>query len=78
MPRTKIGANGATLGFEQTLWSAADILRGNMDASEYKHVVLGLVFLNHISDAFEERRETLDAAKAEGACDTLSRTLSLR
>src|SRR5258708_7798013 len=67
MPRTRKGSNGAKLGFEQTLWSAADILRGNMDASEYKHVVLGLVFLKHISDAFEERRETLEAAKAEGA-----------
>jgi len=47
--------NGANLGFEQTLWQAADKLRSNMDAAEYKHVVLGLVFLKYISDAFEER-----------------------
>jgi len=51
--------NGANLGFEQTLWQAADKLRGNMDASDYKHVVLGLIFLKYISDAFEERRESL-------------------
>lgn len=47
--------NGANLGFEQTLWLAADKLRGNMDAADYKHVVLGLIFLKYISDAFQER-----------------------
>src|SRR5437016_11294103 len=41
---------------EPTLWAAADKLRGNMDASEYKHVALGLIFLKYISDRFEERR----------------------
>ena len=41
-------ANGADLGFEQEIWKAADVLRGNMDASEYKHVVLGLIFLKYI------------------------------
>jgi len=46
--------NGATLGFEAKLWKMADALRGNMDAAEYKHVVLGLIFLKYISDAFEE------------------------
>jgi len=46
--------NGGDLGFEATLWSAADQLRGSMDASEYKHPVLGLIFLKYISDAFEE------------------------
>jgi type I restriction enzyme M protein len=46
--------NGANLGFEATMWAAADKLRGNMDAAEYKHVVLGLIFLKYISDAFEE------------------------
>ena len=45
----------ASVGFEQQIWAAADILRGNMDASEYKHVVLGLIFLKYISDKFEER-----------------------
>jgi type I restriction enzyme M protein len=47
--------NGAILGFEKTLWQTADTLRSNMDAAEYKHVVLGLIFLKYISDAFNER-----------------------
>jgi type I restriction enzyme M protein len=51
--------NGASLGFEQTLWQAADKLRGNMDAADYKHVVLGLIFLKYISDAFQERFDQL-------------------
>jgi type I restriction enzyme M protein len=50
---------GANLGFEQTLWQAADKLRGNMDAADYKHVVLGLIFLKYISDAFQEQFEKL-------------------
>ena len=50
------GSNGAAvLGFEQKLWEAADKLRGSMDPGEYKHVVLGLIFLKYISDAFDER-----------------------
>lgn len=53
--------NGANLGFEQTLWLAADKLRGNMDAADYKHVVLGLIFLKYISDAFQERFNELKA-----------------
>lgn len=52
--------NGAgEIGFEATLWSSADALRGSMDASEYKHIVLGLIFLKYISDAFEELRAQL-------------------
>lgn len=51
--------NGANLGFEQQLWQMADKLRGHMDAAEYKHVVLGLIFLKYISDAFQERYEAL-------------------
>jgi type I restriction enzyme M protein len=51
--------NGANLGFEQQLWQMADKLRGHMDAAEYKHVVLGLIFLKYISDAFQERYEVL-------------------
>ena len=47
---------GATTGHEAELWAMADALRGSMDAAEYKHVVLGLIFLKYISDAFEERR----------------------
>lgn len=53
MKETKI-SNGANLGFEEKMWKAADKLRNNMDAAEYKHVVLGLIFLKYISDAFEE------------------------
>ena len=52
---------------EQTLWEAADKLRGNQEPSEYKHVVLGLVFLKYVSDRFEERRSELrDELAAEG------------
>src|SRR5579883_2839667 len=61
------GNNGATLGFEQTLWQAADKLRNNMDAAEYKHVVLGLLFLKYISDAFEEKHAALLAQQVQGA-----------
>ncbi len=50
----KAKSNGATLDFETQLWAAADKLRGHMDSSEYKHVVLGLIFLKYISDSFEE------------------------
>ncbi len=50
----KVNSNGANLGFEQKLWQAADKMRSNMDAAEYKHVVLGLIFLKYISDAFTE------------------------
>jgi len=56
--RKKI-ATGANLGFEQKLWQAADKMRSNMDAAEYKHVVLGLIFLKYISDAFEEKHKKL-------------------
>src|SRR5579859_3999744 len=51
-------ANSA-LGLEATLWQAADKLRGNLDAAEYKHVVLGLIFLKYVSDSFEESRASL-------------------
>ncbi|MDP2974552.1 MAG: class I SAM-dependent DNA methyltransferase, partial [Candidatus Diapherotrites archaeon] len=51
--------NGASLGFEKKLWQAADKMRNNMDAAEYKHVVLGLIFLKYISDAFKERYDEL-------------------
>ena len=59
--------NGANLGFERELWQAADALRSNMDAAEYKHVVLGLIFLKYISDAFEEQHAKLEAEAALGA-----------
>ena len=61
------GNNGAALGFEATLWLAADKLRNNLDAAEYKHVVLGLIFLKYISDAFEEQQAKLVADKKQGA-----------
>ncbi len=47
------------LGFEKELWAAADKLRGNVDVSEYKNIVLGLLFLKYVSDAFYKRREEL-------------------
>ena len=59
--------SAATVGFEQKLWAAADALRNNMDAAEYKHVVLGLIFLKYISDAFEAKHSELEAQRAEGA-----------
>jgi type I restriction enzyme M protein len=75
--QTESPNGGANLGFEAKMWEAADHLRGQVDAAEYKHVVLGLVFLKYISDAFEEHRDQLlkshpdeaedrDAYRAEG------------
>ncbi|MDB6130790.1 MAG: methylase [Verrucomicrobiales bacterium] len=58
-------ASTSTLGFEAKLWLAADKLRNNMDAADYKHVVLGLIFLKYISDAFEEMRAKLVAGKGD-------------
>ncbi len=57
----------ANLGFEAKLWLTADKLRNNMDAAEYKHVVLGLIFLKYISDTFEEHRAKLLEAKGDYA-----------
>src|SRR4051812_28433776 len=54
---------------EATLWEAADKLRGNLEAAEYKHVVLGLVFLKYISDAFTQRRDELEATLADPESD---------
>ncbi|MBJ87043.1 MAG: hypothetical protein CL461_02275, partial [Acidimicrobiaceae bacterium] len=55
-PCSMVGAieGSDALGFESDLWASANKMRGNMDASEYKHVVLPLVFLKYISDAFED------------------------
>jgi type I restriction enzyme M protein len=63
----KQNGNGGQLGFEAKLWAAADALRNNMDAAEYKHVVLGLIFLKYISDAFEARHAELEADRKSGA-----------
>jgi type I restriction enzyme M protein len=60
-------ASGATVGYEAELWRMADALRGSMDAAEYKHVVLGLIFLKYISDAFEEAHARLVEEEASGA-----------
>lgn len=60
-------SNAAVIGFEAKLWLAADKLRNNMDAAEYKHVVLGLIFLKYISEAFEEMRARLEAGQGEYA-----------
>src|SRR4030043_1133575 len=56
-------STSANLGFEEKLWAAADKMRNNMDPSEYKHVVLGLIFLKYISDSFEELHEKLKTDK---------------
>lgn len=60
-------ANNSGVGFEAQLWQAADALRGSMDAAEYKHVVLGLIFLKYVSDAFEDHHARLEAERAQGA-----------
>ena len=59
--------NGATTGYEAQLWAMADALRGSMDAAEYKHVVLGLLFLKYVSDAFVEARAELENEVEQGA-----------
>ena len=68
-PGTKTAAQGATTGYEADLWRMADSLRGSMDAAEYKHVVLGLIFLKYISDAFEERHAAVVAEWGEDAAE---------
>ncbi len=70
MARTKPNASkdsSAKLGFEAKLWLAAHKLRNNMDAAEYKHVVLGLIFLKYISDSFEEHPAKLQAGEGDYA-----------
>src|SRR5438309_11690245 len=64
----KANGNGANLGFEPQLFLAADKLRKNLEPSDYKHVALGLIFLKHISNAFEAKHAALlaeDPAAAE-------------
>jgi type I restriction enzyme M protein len=65
--KPKSSESEANIGFEATLWQAADKLRSNMDAAEYKHVVLGLIFLKYISDAFEELHAQLKSEEKDGA-----------
>ena len=64
-PRKGKATGTANLGFEAKLWLTADKLRNNMDAAEYKHVVLGLIFLKYISDSFEEQRAKLLAGEGD-------------
>jgi len=64
---SKTDSKTANLGFEAKLWLAADKLRNNMDAAEYKHVVLGLIFLKYISDTFDEHYAKLIAGDGDYA-----------
>ena len=66
-PRSQGESESAATGYESELWKMADALRGSMDAAEYKHVGLGLIFLKYISDAFEEAHARLEAEQAQGA-----------
>ena len=61
--------SGATTGYEAELWAMADALRRSMDAAEYKHVVLGLIFLKYISDAFDERHAAVLAEWGKDAAE---------
>jgi type I restriction enzyme M protein len=65
--KTKTADTTANLGFEAKLWAAADALRNNMDAAEYNQVVLGLIFLKYISNAFEAKHAELKARSSNGA-----------
>jgi len=71
-------SNGASLGFESECWKMADKLRNNMDAAEYKHVVLGLIFLKYISDAFEEQRRHLEKELGEPSSEWYVREPDMR
>nr|EES51722.1 MAG: N-6 DNA methylase [Leptospirillum ferrodiazotrophum] len=62
-------SDASPLGFEAKLWQAADKLRNNMDAAEYKHVVLGLIFLKYVSDAFEEFHDRLISTEIAAEAD---------
>jgi type I restriction enzyme M protein len=64
---TKKNDSSVNIGFETKFWLASDKLRNNMDAAEYKHVVLGLIFLKYASDAFDEHRAKLVADKGDYA-----------
>jgi len=58
---------GATVGYQAELWQLVNTLGGGLEAPENKHVVLGLIFLKYISDAFEEKHAEIEAEKAQGA-----------
>ena len=72
--------NTSNIGFEKQIWDAACVLRGNIDASEYKSVVLGLIFLKYISDRFEAKyKELVEEGDGfeEDQTNTLPKTSSL-
>ena len=74
-----VNGNGAHLGFEAQLFLAADKLRKNLEPSDYKHVALGLIFLRHISNAFEAKQEALlaeDRPPPKTRANTLPKTSS--
>ena len=64
-------AKKPTKSFEESLWATANKLRGSVESSEYKHVVLSLIFLKFVSDKFEERRAELIAEGREKYVDTV-------
>jgi type I restriction enzyme M protein len=68
-PETASGDGDTVADYRATLWRMADALRGSMDAAEYKHVVLGLIFLKYISDAFEERHAAVLTGFGEDAAE---------
>ena len=67
LEKARTAGNGLGRELERKLWAAADKLRGALDAAEYKHVVLGLIFLKYISDAFEAKHAELEAERDQGA-----------
>ncbi len=64
---TKSSPSGVATDYRSELWGTANALRGSMDAAEYKHVVLGLIFLKYVSDAFEEAHARIEALREKGA-----------
>ena len=71
---TESSGDGDVADYRSELWRMADALRGSMDAAEYKHVVLGLIFLKYISDAFEEAYAQLEKEIVDGADPPKTRT----
>ena len=69
MATRQANENGVLVGYEAALWRMADAMRGSMDAAEYKHVALGLIFLKYISDAFGEARARLEADSHQTGAD---------
>jgi len=76
--KTESESNGTTFGFEKDCWKMADKLRNNMDAAEYKHVVLGLIFLKYISDAFQEYYKELESKYSDSSDPNFIKDLEQR